>query len=120
MSKSKLVLRITIGIVCAAVLISLVALLTPIRIHRGLSPEAWASKLGQEIPLGSSYSFVVSYLDKAGIEHSSQIPKERKVFGIIRDTCWAAMLQCSTDMEFMFDENGGLSRISVKEGLTGL
>jgi hypothetical protein len=107
MSQRRLTLKITVGAIVAIVLIGLIAVFTPIRIQRGLSPEAWERKLPQEIPVGSSYGFVLSYLDKAGIEHSPLMPKDRKVYAIIRDTCWAAMLQCSTDMKFLLEASGG-------------
>jgi hypothetical protein len=120
MSRRKLLFRVFAGVVAVTVLFMLITTFTPIRIHRGLSPEAWANKLRFEIPMGSSYESVVNYLDKARIEHSPLVEKDRKIYAIIRDTCWAALLECSTDMEFSFDQHGSLTDISVKEGLTGL
>jgi hypothetical protein len=70
--------------------------------------------------LGSSYDSVAGYLDSAGIEHSQLVVNDQKIYAIVRDTCWAALLQCSIDMEFSFDDHRHLSRVSVKEGLTGL
>jgi hypothetical protein len=120
MTRRQLIFRVVGGCVLAVVLAGLIALFTPIRMHRGLSPAAWTAKLGEQMPVGSSYESVAAYLDKAGIEHSPLMPKDRKVYAVIRDTCWAAMLQCSTDMEFSFDASGRLTATSVKEGLTGL
>lgn len=120
MRRSQLIFRVVGGLVALMVLAGLTATFTPIRIHRGPSVNAWASKLHKDLPLGSSYESVAAYLTSAQIEHSTLVEKDRKVYAIIRDTCWAALLQCSIDMEFSFDDHNRLSDISVKEGLTGL
>lgn len=91
-----------------------------LRLQKGKSPAEYQTWLGQQLPVGSDKRDVIAQLDQSHIEHSAYLDRRNVILAIIRNSCWSIFLECSVDFEFQFDEGGKLTRITAKEGYTGL
>ena len=73
----------------------------------------------REIPIGTSKSQVIAFLDICQIEHSDYLEKVKAIYAIIRDTLQGTMVKGSIKIEFYFDDKSNLKDYLIKEVFTG-
>lgn len=74
----------------------------------------------KEVPIGSSTSQVLAFLDAQKIEHSQQyFDRDRIIYASIRNTSGNWLVKNSVYIQFHFDEKATLKDYSVREVSTG-
>ena len=73
----------------------------------------------REIPIGTSKSQVIAFLDICQIEHSDYLEKVKAIYAIIRDTLQGTMVKGSIKIEFYFDDKSNLKDCFIKKVFTG-
>jgi hypothetical protein len=93
---------------------------SPFRFYRGDSPKQLQAKMNSALPIGSSISQVLAFLDANHIGHAPYAPAKHAIGAIKRNVCWALLTECSIEIQLLFDGDNTLQSTSVREGFTGL
>src|SRR5258708_25511352 len=72
-----------------------------------------------KVPVGSTASQVIQYLDSAKCEHSDYLNDKKEIRAIMRNSSRTVLIKGSIQLRFQFDANEKLESIEVKEVFTG-
>ena len=92
----------------------------PFRLHRGITVQSTTRMLDFSVPRGTTAHNVIAFLDEKGIEHSPYRNDLREIHAIRRNVCLVLLVECSIEINFIFDANGHVAKTSVSEEYTGL
>jgi hypothetical protein len=73
----------------------------------------------REVPVGSSTSQVIAFLDSEKIERSDYRETDKVILAIVRDASRAAVTKGNIQIEFRFDDAAHLREHVVREVFTG-
>jgi hypothetical protein len=81
--------------------------------------EEMRELIDSEIPTGSSESQVVAFLDRHGFKYSNELPSQRAIFSVARDSSSKNLVNTSLHVTFRFDEERKLHDYTISESLVG-
>jgi hypothetical protein len=83
--------------------------------------EQLRALITQELPVGTSATRVIAFLDVRHIEHSdyTKPPGPAEVTAIVRDTSWWSVVKTSHRIVFSFDRDSHLTKYRLDEAYIG-
>jgi hypothetical protein len=83
--------------------------------------EQLRALITRELPVGTSATRVIAFLDDRRIEHSdyTKPPGPAEVTAIVRETSWWSVVKTSHRIVFSFDHDSRLTRYRLEEAYTG-